>query len=263
MIIDIHTHAFPDSLADRAIPFLEEEGDVKAHLDGTVGSLLVSMDKAGIAASVVASIATKPDHFSSIVRWSQEIASSRIIPFPSIHPDDPRALEQISEIRKSGFSGIKLHPYYQKFSLDESRIHALLGRIEREELILLLHTGYDLAYARYRLADPAMIAEAVRKFPGLKLVAPHFGAWEDWDNVEDYLLGKRIYFDTSYSIPFLGNERALRFLQNHPEDFFLFGSDSPWGDQAADLEELRNLELTESRRSKLFGDNAARLLQLN
>ena len=34
-IIDFHAHAFPDQVAASAIPYLEEEGGVKAMHDGS------------------------------------------------------------------------------------------------------------------------------------------------------------------------------------------------------------------------------------
>jgi len=85
-IIDFHAHAFPDALAERAIAHLEKEGNAKAFLDGKVSSLLASMDSAGIERAVVCSIATKPEQFAPILKWSREIASQRIIPLPSVHP---------------------------------------------------------------------------------------------------------------------------------------------------------------------------------
>src|SRR5512139_720681 len=118
-IIDFHTHAFPDALAERAIKTLEEEGGIKAHLDGRVPSLLSSMDTHGIEKSVVCSIATKPSQFAPILKWCKEIQSERIIPFPSFHPVDPDFCERIIKVKGEGFKGIKFHPYYQDFALNE------------------------------------------------------------------------------------------------------------------------------------------------
>ena len=118
--IDFHTHAFPDTLAERAVPLLESETEnATACLDGKLASLLASMDRAGIVTSVVASIATKPTQWESILRWSASIASSKIIPFASVHPADPEALDHLEQIREAGIRGIKLHPYYQEFDVDE------------------------------------------------------------------------------------------------------------------------------------------------
>ena len=109
MIIDVHTHAFPDAIAERAIPHLEAEGDITAFLDGTIASLLRSMNESEIDSAVVASIATRPGQFDSILRWSLEISSERIVPFPSVHPADARAADQVTEIKRSGLNGVKLH----------------------------------------------------------------------------------------------------------------------------------------------------------
>jgi uncharacterized protein len=260
MIIDFHTHAFPDHVAAKAVPHLEAEGDIEAHLDGTVASLYRSMDEAGIDASVVASIATKPAQFDSILAWSKEIASDRLIPFPSVHPDDPVAVDHLDAIGKEGFRGIKLHPYYQRFSLLDERMRPIFAAVERARLVLLLHTGFDLAFDRVRIADPSMIVELLRRYPGLRLVATHFGAWEDWDEVEKHLLGKEIAIDTSYSLPLLGAGRAKHFLETHPAEHILFGSDSPWGAQRAELEALRAIGLEPDRERRLLGANAEALL---
>ena len=261
MIVDFHTHAFPDALAERAIPALEEEADVKAHLDGRVSSLVGSMDRSGVDRAVVASIATKPSQFRSIFTWSQSIATERIIPFPSVHPEDVDIASHLGEIVNAGFPGIKLHPYYQEFSLDEPRMIEVFELIQEAGLIVLLHTGYDIAYARIPIADPEKIAFVHTHVPGLRLVTTHFGAWEDWDGVEKYLLGKEIYMDTSYSIPLLGKRRARRFLLNHPEEFLIFGSDSPWGSQAEDIQLIKALDLGESKTKMIMGGNAQRLLR--
>ncbi|MCX8069875.1 MAG: amidohydrolase, partial [Thermodesulfovibrionales bacterium] len=86
-IIDFHTHAFPDSLAKRAMDKLQH-GDIVAYLDGRLSSLIDSMNKVGIDKSVICNIATKSTQFDSILSWCKEIASERIIPLPSVHPKD-------------------------------------------------------------------------------------------------------------------------------------------------------------------------------
>lgn len=259
-LIDCHTHAFPDNLAGRAVPLLEQEGNVRAALDGTVGSLLRSMDEAGIATSIVASIATKPTQFRPILQWSLSIASPRIVPFASVHPDDPEAASRIEEIAAAGLRGIKLHPYYQRFVIDEERMLPLYDAAERAGLILLMHTGFDIAFPRDRIADPARILRVLERHPDLRLIASHFGAWEDWDEVERLLLGKPVYMDVSYSLPFLDPDRARSFILSHPTDLVLFGSDSPWTDQRQAVESIRALDLPNDVREALFFANAKRLL---
>ncbi len=260
-VIDIHTHAFPDALAERAIPRLEQEADIAAELDGRLISLLQSMDQSGIARSVVLSIATKPSQFDAILEWSQAIRSDRLIPFPSVHPADPKAIKRIDRIADEGFRGLKIHPYYQDFLIDEPRLQPFYERCQTHDLIVLCHTGYDIAFPRDRRATPRQILSVVERFPELKFVASHLGAWDDWEAVDHWLIGRPIYTDLSYAAPFFRNPRQFRELANrHPVSHLLFGSDSPWGCQAASIDQIRQLVMDRAKQSAILGDNAARLL---
>lgn len=259
-IIDFHTHAFPDELAKRAMKMLEEEGGIRASLDGTVSSLLRSMDKHGIEKSLVCSIATKPSQFDTILKWSRKIGTDRIIPLPSLHPHDPQAAERVSQIKGEGFKGIKFHPYYQDFSVDDERLFPVYEKICRENLIVVVHTGFDFAFKKIRKADPARIMRVLDRFPDIKLVTTHLGAWDDWDEVEKHIAGKRIYMEISFSLEYLDKEVARKIILHHPEDYVLFGTDSPWTDQGSTLALLKGLDLGQEREELILRENALRLL---
>jgi len=77
------------------------------------------MDRSDVDKSVVCSIATKPSQFEPILQWSNEIRSKRIIPLLSIHPADSDCAEKVKITKGEGFKGIKLHPFYQEFDIDE------------------------------------------------------------------------------------------------------------------------------------------------
>jgi predicted TIM-barrel fold metal-dependent hydrolase len=173
-IIDFHAHAFPDQVAASAIPYLEEEGGVKAVHDGRVASLLELMDREGVEKSVICSIATRPSQFEAIISWSMQIRSDRVIPFPSFHPSDPDVLEHIGRIRAEGFKGIKMHPYYQQFFLDDEKLFPAYERISELGLILVMHTGFDIAFPRIRRCDPRQILNVLTRFPELKMVTTHW-----------------------------------------------------------------------------------------
>ena len=259
-IIDFHTHAFPDDLAARAVSSIAREAGVPAFLDGKIASLLRSMDQAGIERSVVCSIATKPAQFRKILDWSKSVRSDRLILFPSVHPAAPDVLAHIRMIQAEGFLGIKLHPYYQEFFLDEPRMEKIYECIRECGLILFCHTGFDLAFPRERRANPERIWKVAAKFPGLKFIATHLGAWSDWVEVERWLIGKPVMFETSFAIPYCGADCARRLLMAHPADCILFGTDSPWAGQAEEIERIKALDLPAARQQKLFHDNARRLL---
>lgn len=259
-IIDFHTHAFPNDLAARAVPQIAGNAGVTAFLDGKVASLLRSMDQAGIERSVVCSIATKPAQFQKIMDWSKAVRSDRLVLFPSVHPAAPDVLEQIRLIQAEGFLGIKLHPYYQDFDLDEPRMEPIYECIRECGLMVLSHTGFDVAFPRERRADPERVWKVVTKFPGLKFIATHMGAWEDWAEVERWLIGRPVMLEISFAIAYCGAELARRLLMAHPSDYILFGTDSPWAGQAEEIERIKALNLPSDCRQKLFYDNARRLL---
>ena len=259
-IIDFHTHVFPDDIAERAVPLLAEQANVAPHLDGTMSSLLRSMDDAGVDLSVVASIATKPSQFAPILDWSKKIASDRLEPFPSIHPDDADVQERVRIIRGEGFKGIKLHPYYQDFDLDDDSAFPLYEALEESGLVVLCHTGFDIGFPmNMRKAEPTRILRVIKKFPDLQLVTTHFGAWHDWDEMREHMLGKPIYMEISFSLEHLG-EKAREMMRAHHADYILFGTDSPWTGQKQSIEAVRALNLGEEHEHKIFHANAERLL---
>ncbi len=263
MIIDFHTHAFPDKLAHQTVSVLAKSGNVTANTPGTVESLLNSMDTSGVDASVICTIATKPSHFRDIFTWLKHIRSKRLIPFPSIHPDDQEWSTHIRQVKNSGFPGLKMHPYYQQFSLDEKRLFPLYDALSELGLILMLHCGLDIAYPASRRADPQKILQLMNTFPKLQIVATHMGGWKMWDEVEEILVGKKVYFDTAFSLNTLSCEQARRIFDNHPPQYLLFGSDSPWEDQEKAIEQVKKIKLDKGIEKGILGENARRLLRVN
>ena len=263
MIIDFHTHAFEDALVGKAIPFLEKEGNVKAATDGRISGLLASMDRAGIDRSVVCPIATKPTHFDGILRWARAVraAQPRLDMLLSIHPDDPDALARADETADEGFKGLKFHPYYQHFTLDDERMFPLYERIAARGLFAVFHTGFDIAYPPERVCDPVRVRRVIDTFPTLKFVATHLGGWRDWENSRKYLIGRPIYIETSYCLYEMPPAEARAMILAHPADRILFGTDSPWSDQSEELARWRALDLPEDLLAAALGGNAARLLQ--
>jgi predicted TIM-barrel fold metal-dependent hydrolase len=261
--IDFHTHAFPDALAPRAMKaLLAEAPAMKAYLDGTIGDLLRSMDKAGIEKSVVCCIATRPEQFDPILRWCGTIRSDRVIPFPSVHPADPACLDNIRRIRAGGFRGIKLHPFYQDFFADDDRMFPFYKEVARQDLLLVMHSGYDIAFPRIRRADPQKLLGIAETFPELKLVTTHLGAWQQWEEVRRHLLGRKIYMEMSFALDELGPERAREMIMGHPDEYVLFGTDSPWTDQIRTLSLLERLHLPQKKLQRILATNALGLLGL-
>jgi predicted TIM-barrel fold metal-dependent hydrolase len=259
-VVDVHVHAFPDALAARAVAHLARKAGTSAALDGTIGALVASMDRAGIATAVVCSIATEPSQFEPILRWSAAIASARLVPFVSVHPRSADAAGDVRRIAAAGFRGVKLHPEYQDFFVDDPALEPLYRALQEQGLVALFHAGHDIGFPDSDRAAPARFLAVHRAFPGLALVASHLGGFRRWEEVASQLLGSGVWLDTSYTLGHIPLPLLREILLGHPADRLLFGTDSPWVDQRAAVEEFRALRLPPDREARILSRNARALL---
>ena len=261
-VVDAHTHAFPDALAARAIAHLERRANVHAALDGTTGALVASMDRAGIAVSVVCAVATGPAQFESILRWCAATASPRLLPFPSVHPGARDPAGEVRQVAAAGFRGVKLHPEYQDFHVDDPALEPFYRALEACGLVALFHAGHDIGYPESDRAAPARLLAVHRAFPRLSIIAAHLGGFRRWSEVAAQLVGSGIWLDTSYTIGRIPDALLREILRGHRPDRLLFGSDSPWEDQREALAALRGLDLPPALEERILGKNAVDLLGL-
>ena len=260
-IIDVHVHSFPDEIAARAMEKLKGDGGIPSHGDGTVKGLLASMDKADIDVSLLCSIATKPAQTEAILKWSRKVRSDRIEPMASVHPADPDAPKWITRIAEAGLVGIKLHPMYQDFAADEERMDPIYAAAQEEQLLVACHCGQDFAFEPDdERASPVRFAAVMKKFPTLRLLCTHIGGWRRWNWVENYLLGKDVRLETSFSLDELGPLRATDMIRRHGIDKVLFGSDWPWKDQADAVRIVRGVGMSEKETAAILYANAAAML---
>ncbi len=264
MVIDFHTHAFPDGLAPRAIEALNAEvpPEARAVLDGTVSDLLRSMDSAGIDRSVIWSIATAPKQVSAIVKWSLQIRSDRIEPFGSVHPDCDDLAAAVRLVAESGLKGIKMHPQYQGFAVDDRLMWPFYEAVQDCGLILGFHAGRDIAFPpEDDRAAPRRILAVHSSFPEMRIVAAHLGGWMNWEEVSETLAGTDVYLETSYTFHCMGDgEHVRRILSAHPTERILFGTDSPWRPQDEELGTVRRMIGDGEALEKVLHRNAERLL---
>ncbi|MFP4027244.1 MAG: amidohydrolase family protein [Candidatus Brocadiia bacterium] len=260
-ITDVHTHAFPDGLAHHAISTLEQsQDDARAVTDGTIGSLIRSMNHAGIQRSVVCSIATAPNQFKSILAWSRKVKGPRIIPLASVHPDNENPEVCVRKIAQTGLAGLKLHPQYQDFDLADPGIRPILQEAMENDLLVTFHCGLDFAFPDDdERAHPQKILSIHRNFPELTIIATHMGGWRRWDAVLEKLAGEDIYLETSYTFGYINEEILRKIIDRHPKDRLLFGTDSPWQDQLKTLKKVAIFFADSDLKGRLFVQNPATL----
>jgi uncharacterized protein len=262
MIIDFHTHAFPDAIAAYAISSLEGKSRVKSAGNGTLRDLSASMDRSGVDRSVVCPVSTKVSQVRSINQWIGSVTDPRLIPFGTLFPgmDDPAG--ETAWLRENGIRGVKLHPEYQDFYVDDESVYPLYEACMKDGLIVLFHAGVDIGLPPPVHATPERLARVLDDFPGLTVVAAHLGGYRMWDGVREHLVGRSIYFDLAYFSVSYDEALFLSIMRSHGIERILFATDYPWLDQVRALEEITAWPFSGDERRMVMGENAKRLLGL-
>ena len=266
MVIDFHTHAFPDKIAKRALQSLVD-GAVRASncklvpvTDGTVSGLKKIMSECNIDLSVVLPIATRVTQSESINNFAESINCENIISFGSLHPLQEDWEYCLKDLAERGFKGIKLHPEFQDFFIDSKESVRILRLAEDLGLYTVIHAGKDVGFLPPVHATPEKIKNTLDYISGKYLVCAHLGSWSMWDDVKKYLVGTKVSFDTAYTANSADKEQTLRIIRNHGADKIIFGSDAPWQSPKSTLEFIRSLGLTETELELIEYKNAKRIL---
>ncbi len=266
MIIDFHTHAFPDKIAKRTIEHLEaitvENTPMHAHTDGTVDSLRSVLRQGGVELGIVMPICTRDGQSDSINRFAEGIRSDGLLSFGSVFPYQKDRFEVIDDLARRGFKGIKLHPEYQDCEIDSDECAEIIGKAEELGMYVTVHAGYDPAYKAPFKCTPQKVAELLKRVSGRNLILAHLGSQGMWEDVLDILCGRDIYFDTAALCGNITPETYKKVIEKHGADKILFASDCPWEDPKDSLKLLRSLGLSNEEYELITHKNAERLLKL-
>ncbi len=269
MIIDFHTHIFPEKIATKTISHLEQFGNVTAHTDGMLTGLKTSMKEADITTSVVLPVITKPSQFGTVNNYAASISGQDgIISFGGIHPDSEDYKKELDTILSLGLKGIKLHPDYQNVFIDDERYIRIIQYAVDHHLIVSIHAGIDIGLPEPVHCPPERSLSMLQQVlshttnPDPKIILAHTGGYGQWNEVEQLLVGQKVYFDISYSLPIITANQLIRIIRKHGCNRVLFASDSPWGGQKETVEYVKSLPLTNEEKDAIFFRNAMELLHI-
>lgn len=264
MIIDFHVHAFPDALAAKALPLLSKcSGGVKPNYDATISGLESYLAKNNVDYAVVLNIATNPHQERKVNDFAISLLEKKnIIPFGSVHPDSPNALSELERLAKAGIRGVKLHPDYQHFFVDDEKMFPIYKKIAELGLITVFHAGVDIGYPNPVHCTPERLLRVLDLFDDAPVVAAHFGGWLLWDSVLEDLCGTKVYLDTAFSSGKMPPDYAKELIKAHGADKVLLGSDMPWSDTLDEVRFVQSLDLSAEDEEKILSNNAKRLLNI-
>ena len=251
-IIDVHAHVYPDTIAQRAADSIGVFYDIPMHLNGTVHELLVSGRAAGISRFVVHSAAVTPGRVRSVndylIGAAQEHADE-FIGFGTMHPDYEDVPGELDRIKAAGLKGVKLHPDFQHFCLDDEKAVAMFQAMAERNLPGIIHTGDQ----RYPYSEPARMARVLDQVPDLKVICAHLGGWSVWNEAWRVLAGRPgVWVDTSSSLYAITPEEAAEVIRHYGVDRVFFGTDYPMWKPEEELRKFLALPLTQEEQEKIL-----------
>jgi predicted TIM-barrel fold metal-dependent hydrolase len=181
------------------------------------------------------------------------------------------AVAEVANIAALGLRGVKFHPSLQAFAPDDPAYRPVFAACEQHGLLALFHTGTSGIGAgqpggqgiRLDYARPIRLDAVAAAYPGLTVVAAHFGWPWHMELVAMALHKTNVYIDISGWSPRRIPAELVRELRGRLSGQFLWGSDFPFLAPERCLAELDSLDLPRPVLDRLLHANASRILGLD
>ena len=257
---DVHAHVFPHAIAAKAVTALENYYGYRWHGTAEIDDLVSSLRDAGVGRCVIFSSATKPEQVRNVndfIAGASAQYPELFVGFGTMHPDYPDIPGETERIRQLGLKGIKFHPDFQKFHIDDPKALKMY-ECAGSDLVMLFHVGD--AHVDY--SAPERLARVLELFPEAKIIAAHMGGYSCWGQGEKFLVGKNVYLDISSTVSTgkISYAEIDRLIKLHGVDKILFASDYPAVRHDRAIFDFFQLDLTSEEREKVSHLNAEKLL---
>ncbi len=268
MIIDFHTHIFPDKIAKTTIDALKARSNGNPRTDGTVDGMVSAIDRADADIAVALPVLTKETQFDSVLKFAisvnerfKDVKKNKIVSFAGMHPKCDDIDGKMAYIKSCGIKGVKIHPDYQSTYIDDKGYVEILKCAKKYDLIVVTHSGIDDGYVGETVkCPPERVYNLIKEVNHDKFVLAHYGAHKQWEIVLDILAGENVFFDTAFTLHEINEDLFKKILYKHGEDRVLFATDCPWRDIKEDIDILKSYNLGKETEEKLFYKNAIKLL---
>lgn len=255
-VIDVHTHIWPKQIAQRAVSNVGNYYSYEMHGKGTLDDLIESTKEAGVEKFVIHSSAIKASQVEDVNNNAAKNISENIAGFGTLHPDYKDFEKEIDRIISLGLKGIKLHPDFQFFNIDDKRMYGAYEIIRDKKLPVLFHMGDE----KYDYSSAHRLLKVLKDFPGIIVIGAHLGGHMKWNETEELLLKKDIYMDTSSTSRKLGKDKIKSIIRKHGSEKILFGTDYPIERHKEGIENFLSLGLTDKENEDILYNNAYRLI---
>lgn len=253
--IDAHAHIYPDSIALKAAHSIGEFYKMDIAADGRLSTLLARGKEAGISKFLVHSVGITPNRVARINDYLMQTAAQypeQLIGFGTLHPGMQDVHAEIRRIRAGGLHGVKLHPDFQHFRLDDDDAVAMFRALAEANMPVLVHTGDS----RYPYSAPGRMARVLKAVPDLKAICAHLGGWSVWNEAWKQLADlPNAWVDTSSSLYALEPAEAARIIRRYDRTHVFFGTDYPMWDPVDERARFDALPLSEAERENIAHRN--------
>lgn len=259
MIIDAHTHIFPDAQAKTILANTCRMFNVRTYGSATASDLLNRMDENGISFSVIHMVAPGPSAVRDLNTWLIKLNQDRFIKFATLHPLYKDYRSEISRLKDTGVQGVKFQPDVQGFYPDDKKaMYPLYETLARKGLKVMFHVGGEPLPSPDNRSRPDMIARIADDFPELVIIGAHLGGLNMWDDVYRLMAGKdNIYLESSLSYPYIKPQIAEKIMRKHGIEKIFFGTDYPFASITDALTAARAVPfLTPEEKHNILGKNA-------
>ena len=262
-IIDSHCHIYPDKIASRAVEGIGKFYDLPMYYDGKYSTLVEAGGRIGVKHFIVFSVATTPKQVHSINQYIADAVKDSdglLTGLGALHPDSEDVAGDIAEILSLGLKGVKMHPDFQEFQIDDEKCYKIYEACQKNNLPVLLHTGDS----RYDFSNPQRMKKVLDDFPELTVIGAHFGGWSRWQEAVETLSGyKNFYVDTSSSFDWLTADESREMIRRYGADHILFGTDFPMWNHETELKRFMDMKLSEEENELILYKNAVRLFGID
>lgn len=253
-IIDAHAHIFPQKIAEKATKSIGSFYGIEMMHGGTSELLLESGSRIGVSKYLVCSSATKPEQVEMINDFISGQCSRNdcFFGFGTMHPAYHDIKGELARMHRLGLHGVKLHPDFQSFNIDDLDILPMYRAIQDAGFPILFHTGDQ----RREYSAPHRLRNIAVRFPELVCIGAHFGGYSQWSEAAMTLQGlPNVYFDTSSTLFALSPDRAVGLIHHFGAERFMFGTDFPMWDHEGELDRFLKLNLTAREQDLILHDN--------
>jgi len=260
----MHAHIFPQKVASKAVNAIGNFYDLPMQEQGYSEDLIVKEKEAGVSKGLICSSATTPMQVTAINSFiASEVANhpDEFFGFGTLHAYYENIPEEVERIIQLGLKGIKLHPDFQNFAIDDPKAFEIYAAAEGK-LPILFHTGDK----RYKYSNPDKMMNVLKNFPKLTVICAHLGGYSEWKEVlklKGYLGNENVFIDTSSSIQMMDKKTAVKIIKKHGIERTFWGSDYPMWTPKTELNNFLSLGFTDDENEKILGLNAINLLNIN